>query len=98
MTRLRLYWTFARSFMAANAAISLICWWFILKHGVTTFAPLFYFKFATCALVYYVTNLALRRHYYYYANLGLGKARLWVPVLLFDLVGYLLIGILILVL
>jgi hypothetical protein len=55
-----------------------------LKYGFNIFGVLFWFKIVTRALTYYFINSYKSKEYYYYLNLGVSTALLWVATLTFD--------------
>jgi len=94
--RIRLYLTFMRSFYAANIILSLVCFWLLFKNGISIFGVLFYFKVITLGVIVYTINSIKKKEYYYYENLGIGRMKLWMSIILFDMLCYLLFCILIL--
>lgn len=81
----RIYLTFCRPFAAAPLAVTgffgYVAW--CAKDGI--WYPLLWFKILTTLLVVYVADRLKRSEYPYYANLGIPKIRLWIPVILADI-------------
>lgn len=92
MKTLRLVFTFYRSFAFVGCMISLLCLPIILENGVSSIAPLFWFKILTLGLFYYFLNNYKEKEYYYYQNLGLSKKKLWLLSILIDLLIFILIS------
>lgn len=87
----RIYLTFCRPFAAALLAVTgflgYVAW--CAKDGI--WYPLLWFKILTTLLVVYVADRLKRSEYPYYANLGIPKTRLWIPLVLADLLLFSLI-------
>lgn len=81
---------FARDFAPASLLLTLTCAWLAFKLGAGVFAPLFYFKLASAAAVFFLVDKYRREQYAYYHNLGLSKARLWAPVLAADFLMFIM--------
>ncbi len=81
----RIYLAFCRPFAAALLALTgflgYVAW--CAKDGI--WHPLLWFKILTTLLVVYVADRLKHAEYPYYANLGISKARLWIPVILADM-------------
>src|SRR4028118_1274432 len=86
---IRLIWTFYRSFLIASIVITACCLSLFWKYGFNIFVVLFWFKIVTLALTYYFINSYKSKEYYYYLNLGVSKAFLWVATLTFDFAVFL---------
>jgi hypothetical protein len=86
---IRLVLTFYRSFFLATSLITMSCIWIFWKNGISSFAPLFWFKIITLAVVYYFIREFKTKEFYYYQNLGVSKALLWASTLGFDFMIFL---------
>lgn len=80
--------TFARSFSPALLLVTVSCLWLGTRFGTGIFAPLFYFKAASSAMVFCVADKLKAKEYCYYHNLGLDRRALWVPVLAADMLSF----------
>jgi len=88
---MRLIWTFYRSFVFASGLItfcSLVLFW---QYGFSIFVVLFWFKVITLGLTFYFINNYKNKEYYYYQNLGISKALLWITTLIFDFTLFILL-------
>ncbi len=89
--RLKIYYTFLRSFYFTGGCISVCCGWLFYRWGSGILTPLLYFKLLTAASVYYIVNRLKQREYYYYYNLGLSKLKLWAFYEFCDLLVFVLL-------
>ncbi len=89
MKKLHLLINFYKSFAFACFAITISCMYFPFNYGIGTFSALFWFKFATLGIIFYLNNSFKRNEFYYYRNLGVSKKLLWSTTLSFDMILYL---------
>lgn len=89
--RLKIYYTFFRSFYLAGFCISLCCGWLVYRWGDDLLQPVIWFKLLTAAVVYYLADRLKHREYYYYHNLGISKRKLWAFYELCDLLVFVLL-------
>ena len=85
---IRLIWTFYRSFLFVSLIITGCCLSIFWKYGYSVFFGVFWLKIATLGLTYYFINSYKSKEYYYYRNLGISKALLWMIPLTFDFVFF----------
>jgi len=85
---IKLYLEFYKSFCFASILISFVCAYFFIKYGVSVYAPLFWFKIITLALIFYYIKEYKSKEFYFYKNLGVGKKVLWIFSISFDLIIY----------
>lgn len=89
--KLLLLFHFYRNFLLASLLIDLCCIAVVWQYGLVTFFGLFWLKMASLALIYFFVNSYKSNEFYYYFNLGLTRLSLWVPVILFDLLFFLIV-------
>jgi hypothetical protein len=82
--KIRLIWTFYKSFILASTLITISCLSAFWNYGFSIFAGIFWLKIATLGLTYYFINGYKRNEFYYYQNLGVSKGLLWASTLIFD--------------
>ena len=82
--RIRLVWTFYRTFFLLSFIITACCLRVFWKFGFSVFAGLFWLKIVSLGLTYYFINSYKNKEYYYYQNLGVSKSFLWAVTLTFD--------------
>jgi hypothetical protein len=68
--------------------LSLACACIFIGNGISVFAPLFWFKITTLALIYYYIREYKSREFYFYKNLGIGRRALWIFSISLDLAIY----------
>ena len=91
---IRFIWTFYRSFIFSSLLITTACVSAFWKYGFSIYTAVFWFKIATLGLTYYFINSYKAKEYFYYQNLGVSKALLWIVTLTFDFAVFLLLIIL----
>jgi len=91
---IRLILTFYRNFFLAAFVITSCCVEIFWKYGVDIFLEIFWFKLFTLALIFYFIKKFKTKEFYYYQNLGVSKAILWITTLTFDLVLFIFLLIL----
>lgn len=91
INRLKIYYTFLRSFYISGCCISVCCGWLFYRWGSDVLAPVFYFKLFTAAIIFYAADRLKQKEYYYYHNLGLTKLKLWVFYEFCDLLLFVLL-------
>jgi len=87
MKTLRLLLTFYKSFAAFSLLLTMISLFIIYESGndgIYTLKILIWFKLFTIGLIYYFINSYKKNEYYLNLNLGISKAKLWIPILIFD--------------
>ena len=87
---LRLMYSFYRRFCLVTLGLTACCIAIGWDQGISTFAPLFWFKIISLLLVWYLVQTFQSNVFYYYWNLGVSKSRLWVFSLGFDFLLFLL--------
>ena len=88
---IKLYFRFYQSFCFSSILISLAYAWVFLYNGIAMFAPLFWFKIITLALLYYLVNGYKSKEFYFYKNLGADKKALWIFAISLDLIIYFIV-------
>lgn len=81
---IRLIWTFYKSFFLASLVITACCLGTFWKYGFSVYSVLFWLKISSLVLIYFFINNYKSKEYYYYQNLGISKALLWVVTFTFD--------------
>ncbi len=87
---IRLILAFYRSFYLATGLITICCVSIFWKYGLSTFAPILWFKLLTLYLTFYFINAYQHKTFYYYQNLGISRTVLWVVVFSIDLLIFFL--------
>ena len=93
MKNIKLYLTFYNTFGIASAGLSMVCAYFFFLYGIDAFFPLFWFKIATSALIFFYIKEFKANEFYFYKNLGISKKSLWIFSLCLDFVFYLAVTI-----
>ena len=91
LPRLKIYYTFLRSFYFTGGCISVCCGWLFYRWGSGILTPVLYFKLLTAASVYYIVTRLIQRESYYYYTLGVSKLKLWVFYEFCDLLVFVLL-------
>lgn len=84
LKRLRLIFTFYRSFLLASVLITGCCLVLFWEYGMSIFNVLVWLKFITMGIIGWFINNYKSKEYYYYQNAGIAKGILWVVTLVFD--------------
>lgn len=85
----RLAWAFYKSYALFSMFITLFCIRIVYSYGLQVFTSVFWGKVITSAIAWYFVNESKRNEFYYYRNLGISPARLWILTLIFDFVCFL---------
>lgn len=93
--RLKIYYTFLRSFYFSGCGISVSCAWLFYIWGSDILTPVFYFKVFTAVVIFYMADRLKQKEYYYYYNLGISKLKLWAFYEFCDLLFFVLLLILV---
>jgi len=88
---IQLNWSFYKNFMFFSAIITGFCLRAIWLYGLSAFFGVFWCKLISLGLIYYFVNSNKKNEYYYYQNLGIGKAILWTATLSFDFILFILL-------
>jgi uncharacterized protein with PQ loop repeat len=91
LKKVRLLWTFYKSFFPASFIITLLCLKIFWNNGLQSFSFIFWFKLCTLWLIYYYIKEYKKHEFYYYQNLGISKARLWTITLTLDFAIFLVL-------
>lgn len=91
---IRLIWTFYKNFLLLSAIITAFCIRAFWMYDLAGFFGIFWCKVVTLGLTYYFINTNKKNEYYYYQNLGVPKALLWMATLSFDFIMFLVLIIL----
>ncbi len=84
LKKIKIIFTFYRSFFIASNTITVCCIFIFLKNGISVYFPLFWFKIVTLGLIYYFLRSYKSKEIYYYQNLGISKIILWASTLAID--------------
>lgn len=85
MNKLRLMFTFYKSFIIASGIITIACLNNLYLYGLRTLTAILIFKLMTLVLIILFINLYKKNEFYYYHNLGLSKLKLWLSTLGIDM-------------
>lgn len=91
LTTIRSLLTFYKSFFVPSFLITLICCLLFLEYGTAILPVLHWIKLSATAVIYFYIRTYKTKEFYYYRNLGLPPASLWLSTLAFDLFLYLLL-------
>ncbi|MCI1779685.1 MAG: hypothetical protein LKI53_06995 [Bacteroidales bacterium] len=91
--KLRLYFTFYKSFGFVSLSISIVCAYFLFSYGIYALASLFWFKIITLMLIFFYIRNYKADESYFYKNLGVGERKLWIFSIIFDLTVFFLLAI-----
>jgi ABC-type lipopolysaccharide export system ATPase subunit len=83
--------TFYKSFFVPSILITLICCFLFFEYGTPILLVLHWIRLSASAIIYFYIRAYKTKEFYYYLNLGLPPARLWLSTLAFDLLLYLLL-------
>jgi hypothetical protein len=84
MKKIRLLFTFYKSFFVPSFLITLSCAALLFNLELSAFVYLFWFKVFTSAIFFWSVNTYKKKQYFYYQNLGLSKSKLWSFTLTLD--------------
>jgi hypothetical protein len=85
---IKLIITFYRSYFFSSFLITSIFLFIFWEYGYSIFSTLFWGKLATLYIIHNFIKRYKKSDFYYYQNLGLSKAVLWVYTLSFDILLY----------
>ncbi|HVZ97022.1 MAG TPA: hypothetical protein VG847_09120 [Chitinophagaceae bacterium] len=74
--KIRLIFTFYRSFFPASFAITTACLWIFFHNGMASFMIVFWFKIITLGGIYYFSKQYKAKEFYYYRNVGISSGLL----------------------
>ncbi len=75
--KFRLIAGFANGYLLAIHLVNLLTLWFITQFGRSAFNPMFLLLIFVSIIMYGWSEVFRKDEYYYFANLGVGKADLW---------------------
>lgn len=79
---------FYGNFWFASSLITVTCGLLFWEYGYSIYAILFWLKISTLFIIYQFVNTYKKHEFYYYKNLGLSKATLWISTFAFDMIAY----------
>jgi lipopolysaccharide export system ATP-binding protein len=91
LTTIRSLLTFYKSFFVPSFLITLICCFLFLEYGTPILLVLHWLKLSATAIIFFYIRAYKTKEFYYYRNLGLPTALLWLSTLALDLLLYLLL-------
>ena len=89
--KLRLLFTFYKSFCFASILITGVCLVLHWEYGDSIRDTVICFKLLTLLLIYFFINSYKQDQFYYYRNLRLTKWMLWTATFAFDIALYILL-------
>lgn len=87
--KLRLLFTFYKSFCFASILLTFICLFLSWEYGPDIFYMVLLLKAVSLYIIYGFIKRYKASEFFYYQNLGLSKTVLWSLTLAFDLILYL---------
>jgi len=90
MKKIKLFFTFYKSFCLVSIFISLVCAYslFKLMGKIPIYSFLFWFKIISSALIFFYIKEYKSKEFYFYKNFGISKIALWIFSFIVDFTIY----------
>ncbi|SDE27761.1 hypothetical protein [Niabella drilacis] len=82
---------FYRSFILFSLIVDAVAALLYRQYGSGIFPLLWLLKSGTLLLTWFTINRRKKNEYYYYYNQGISRKQIWIPLLLFDLLLFIVI-------